>query len=567
MKTLPIVLVTAVLSAVLTWFLSTRADIPASTAQGGREVAYYQCPMGGHPRYAKPQRCTVCGMETTAFYKNGGGGMGDTESADAVPLDERMIQVLNVQTVEAKKQKLVKTLRVAGRIDDDERRHQILSAYVDGRVDKLFANHHGFEVVKGEPLAMIYSPALLAAEREYRQLTGELRQNTALRLRQMGLTPKQITDLDKKPADALTSEILSPLGGTVVEHEVYEGQYVTAGQKMFAIADFSVMWFQFDAYEQDIPWIKLGQEVDVTTPAVANKTFTGKITFIDPNFNESSRSTMVRVELENPLVEGRRELLHKLYADGVVKLNAPEVLAVPRSSVIQTGPEAVVYVEEKRGSYVRTPVKLGVKGDALVQIVSGLKEGSKVVTNGNLLIDGQAEMNRAFVAPAAPAMEAPAAAVLAGADEKPNADTKAMQDFIALADGMAAALSADDLDAFKKASAPAATVTDALLAVLKSRAGIASDLTKLEVARQFASAPDLKAARKAFHSFTTAATAVLEPLRKTGGAPGFQIWECTMVDQAVEGAPKAGRWIQSGGRPGNNPFFGKEMLECASEIK
>lgn len=560
MKTLPVIFITAALTAALTWFLSTRSDAPTPAA-GGRVAAYYQCPMGGHPRYPTAQRCTVCGMETTAFYKNGSVGMDGTESADAVPLDERMIQVLNVQTVEAKTQKLVKTLRVAGRIDDDERRHQIISAYVDGRVDQLYANHHGFEVVQGEPLALLYSPALLAAEREYRQLTGELRQNTALRLRQMGLTPEQIAGLDKKPADALTSQILAPLGGTVVEHEVYAGQYVSAGQKMFAIADFSIMWFQFDAYEQDIPWIKLGQEVDVTTPAVANKTFTGKITFIDPNFNESSRSTMVRVELENPLVEGRRELLHKLYADGVVKLNAPEVLAVPRSAVIQTGPEAVVYVEDKRGSYVRTPVKLGVKGDTLVQIVSGLKEGSKVVTNGNLLIDGQSEMNRAFVPAAARAMEAPAGPAPVG-DE-----LKAMQDFIALADGMAAALSADDLDSFNKASVPAMAITDALLKVLKSRAGTAPDLTKLEAARQFHSSPDLKAARKAFHAFTTAATAVMEPLRQSHGAPGFQIWECSMVDQAVEGAPKAGRWIQTGARPGHNPFFGKEMLECAEEIK
>jgi len=563
MKTLPVILTTVVITAAITWFVATRSGAPApAAASDGREVSYYQCPMGGHPRYPSRQRCTVCGMETTAFYKNsGGGGMGDTESADAVPLDERMIQVLNVQTAEAKTQKLVKTLRVSGRIDDDERRHQIISAYVEGRVDKLYANHHGFEVVQGDPLALFYSPTLLAAEREYRQLTGELRKNTALRLRQMGLTPEQIAAVDKKPADALTSQILAPLSGTVVEHEVYEGQYVSAGQKMFAVADFSIMWFQFDAYEQDIPWIKPGQEVAVTTPAVANKTFTGKITFIDPNFNESSRSTMVRVELDNPLVDGRRELLHKLYADGFVKLDAPAGLAVPRSAVIQTGPEAVVYVEEKRGSYVRTPVKLGMKGDTLVQIISGLKEGSKVVTNGNLLIDGQAEMNRAFTTPDEPAMAVPAG--------PPVTDTekKALSDFIKLADGMAAALSADDLAAFNKASAPAMEITGALTDALKGRAGPAPDLTKLEAARHFHGSPDIKAARKAFHAFTVAATAALEPLRKAGGAPDFQVWECTMVDEAVEGAPKEGRWIQAGGRPGHNPFFGKEMLECASEIK
>ncbi|HEX2748116.1 MAG TPA: hypothetical protein VHM91_08970, partial [Verrucomicrobiales bacterium] len=92
-------------------------------------------------------------------------------------------------------------------------------------------------------------------------------------------------------------------------------------------------------------------------------------------------------------------------------------------------------------------------------------------------------------------------------------------------------------------------------------------LATLEAAAHFPEAPDIKAARKAFHAFTVAATAVLEPLPVAAGAPEFQIWECTMVDQAVEGVPKKAHWIQTGGRPGHNPFFGKEMLECAEQIK
>jgi Cu(I)/Ag(I) efflux system membrane fusion protein len=558
------------LTAAVTWFLTSRPSSlePAAGANGGREVAYYQCPMPSHPRYPSPQRCTVCGMQTIPFYK-GAAGTGDTGSPDAVSLDEHMIQVLHVQTAQAKTQKLEKTLRVAGRIDDDERRHQILSAYVDGRIDKLYANHHGFVVVKGDPLALIYSPTLLAAEREYRQLTGELRKNTALRLRQMGLTPEQIAALDKKSPDELTSQILAPLGGTVIEHDVYEGQYVSAGQKMFEIADFSSMWFQFDAYEQDIPWIKPGLDVDVTTPAVAGKTFTGKITFIDPNFNEASRSTMVRVELENPMVDGRRQLLHKLYADGMVKLEAPETLAVPRSAVIETGPEAIVYVEEKHGTYLRTPVKTGMRGDALVQILSGLKEGTKVVTNGNLLIDGQAEMNRAFMTtPNEPPRPAPAAAPpTQPAPALTDSKKKTLSDFIKLADGMAAALAADDTSAFNKASAPAPETAGAFIEAFKDRSDLAEPLSKLDAARHFKESPDLKAARKAFHSFTVAASDALERLPAAAGAPEFKVWECTMVDQAVEGAPKKGHWIQAGNRPGHNPFFGKEMLECAEEVK
>ncbi len=171
------------------------------------------------------------------------------------------------------------------------------------------------------------------------------------------------------------------------------------GQQLFEIADFSTMWFMFRAYEQDMPWIKPGLVVRVTTPSLPDKTFTGKITFIDPNFDEATRSTKVRVELPNPLVNGRRELLHRLYADGMVELEAPSVLTVPRSAVIETGPEAVVYIDQGGGAYEHTVLKTGRRGDTHVEVLSGLKEGDEVVTNGNLLIDGQAEMNRAFMSP------------------------------------------------------------------------------------------------------------------------------------------------------------------------
>ncbi len=531
-------------------------SMSAKAASGERKVLFYQSAMHPWIKSDKPGRCTICGMELTPVYE---GDMGfDSAGGDVVPLTQTQIQVVGVATVEAKKQPLTKTLHVAGIMDDDERRHRIISAYVDGRVDKLFANHHGAEVTAGEPLALLYSPTLLQAEREYRQLTGDLKKNTALRLRQMGLTPEQIEALEKKPADALTSEILAPLTGTVVEHDVYEGQYVTMGQKLFAIADFSVMWFQFRAYEQDMPWIKLGQKVDVTTPSVPGKIFSGEITFIDPNFDETTRSTQVRVELPNPLVNGRRELLHRLYADGTVKVEVPEVLSLPKSAVMQTGPEAVVYVDQGGGAYARTIVSLGRRGDALLEVLSGIKERDKIVTNGNLLIDGQAEMNRSFAPPVMPM--APVAALT-------DAQQKAVTSFIKVADAMASALSADNLTAFNKASEPAMHETGALIEALKPREGLAEKLAALDKTRHFHGFDDLQHARTAFHAFTMATTALLEPLRDAQGMPPFQVWECYMVDRIIEGAPKIGHWVQSGGRPGHNPFFGADMLECVKEIK
>src|SRR5436190_13411380 len=153
------------------------------------------------------------------------------------------------------------------------------------------------------------------------------------------------------------------MSGTVVSRNVYEGQYVKEGERLFEIADFSTMWFVFDAYERDLNWLRAGQKVEISTPAASGKIFQGTISFIDPNLKEMTRSAKVRVEVPNPLVEtdGRkhRELYHKLYAQGVVQIETPEVVAVPRSAVLAPGAQALVYVAREGGAYERRQVKLG----------------------------------------------------------------------------------------------------------------------------------------------------------------------------------------------------------------
>ena len=567
MKNFIIVLI--VIAALATgWFLRGNFGTGSSPgaavdgSSGERKVLYYQSAMHPWVKSDKPGRCTICGMALTPVYE-GEKGL-DVAGGDFVSLTQTQIQVLHVETAEAKVQPLIRTLPVAGMIDDNASRHRVLSAYIDGRVQKLHVNFMGAEVTEGQPLAEFYSPSLLQSEREYRQLTGELKKNTGLRLQQMGLTPTQIAELDKKPGDALTSQILAPVSGTVVAQNVYEGQYVKEGDNLFEIADFSTMWFQFLAYEQDMPWIQIGQSVTVTTPSLPGETFEGKITFIDPNFDETTRSTKVRVELANPLVNGRRVLLHRLYADGALKVEAPDVLTVPRSAIIETGPEAVVYVDRTEGAYERTVVKLGRRGDKLMEILSGIEAGDKVVTNGNLLIDGQAEMNRSFMSPVEPMAPMETTAPLAALSEPQK---QAIVEFVKVADAMAASLAADDLAAFNKASEPAMETTGSLVEALRSPETTLESLDALEESRHFHGFDDIQSARVAFHKFTLAATAVLEPLRMAEGAPEFDVWECGMVDQAIPGAPKKGRWLQAHGREGQNPFFGAEMLDCASEIK
>ena len=567
MKTVPAILLTLAIAIPATWFATRKfqgADSSATSAKakgkGERKVLYYQSAMHPWIKSDKPGRCTICGMELTPVYE-GDLGFDATGGGDVVPLTQTMIQVMNVQSVEAQVRPLKKTLTVAGMIDDDATRHRVLSAYVPGRIEKLYVNYIGAEVKQGQPLAEFYSPALLQSEREYRTLTGDLRTATALRLRQMGLAPEQIEVLPNKPGDKLTSQILAPLGGTVVAQNVYEGQYVQEGERLFEIADFSIMWFQFRGYEQDLPWIKPGLKVDISTPSHPGKTFTGSITFIDPNFDEVTRSTKVRVELQNPLVEGRRVLLHRLYADGLVHLDAPEVLTVPRTAVIETGPEAVAYVDQGGGAFSRRVLKLGRRGDALVEVASGVTAGDKVVVNGNLLIDGQAEMNRAFAEPAA--TNAPAAALPALTD----AQRKAVKDFLVLADAVTASLAADNLDDFNTHGAKLHAATPALMDSFVNADKAWHPLLKgIEESAHLEKVSDLKAARKVFHPFSSATVALAQAVRRSEKEfASLKVFRCPMTKSAFEGAPKASDWIQL--QPSiRNPYFGAEMLDCGSEV-
>jgi Cu(I)/Ag(I) efflux system membrane fusion protein len=265
------------------------------------------------------------------------------------------------------------------------------------------------------------------------------------------------------------------------------------------------------------------------------------------------------VELPNPLVDGRRALLHRLYGDAAVNLDAPEVLTVPRAALVQTGPEAVVYVAQGDGAYLRQPVKPGRRGDEFVEILSGVKEGDAVVTNGNLLMDGQAEMNRSFSPQSAmPVKTGPALT---------DAQRQAVGTLAKAADAIAAALAKDDLAAFNKAGPDAMPATEALAAVFADRADLADAVKKLSDARHLHAATNLEAARKMFHPFSTAAVALLEPLRAGDKPVAVEVFECGMVNQAVPGAPKKGRWLQLAGSELRNPYFGAEMLECGVKIQ
>jgi Cu(I)/Ag(I) efflux system membrane fusion protein len=503
----------------------------------------------------QPGKCTICGMDLVA---------ADPASATAptgvVTLTPSQTATIAVATTRISRQPLARTLRVAGRIDDDDTRHRILAARVPGRVEKLFVTFTGQRVEADSPLVTIYSTELLTAQRVYleRLKSGEgafpaaERAAARERLLELGLTENDIGQLEHTGQPSALLTVRAPMSGTVVAKHVYEGQYVQTSAQLFEIADFSRMWFVFDAYEQDMPWLRVGQTVNITTRAFPGEVITAPIDFIDPNFNETTRTTKVRAVIPNPHagMSGESHLLpHRVLAEGHVEVDASTVLAAPRSAVLDSGTGPVAYVDLGNNSFAPRRLRLGRRGDNLVEILSGLQEGEEVVTNGALLIDAQAQLagaangNVAAEASATPLNPQPTAATTekTGAPNGPALPAEPLAALAAAAVDASDALASDDYAHYQK-----------LFPTLTRAAKEFPALPKLELGT------DLKSARRSFEPWSTAVADLLKPHRTH---LGVKIFQCPMSPVL-----HTGRWVQRG-EPLKNPFFGSTMADCGEEVR
>ncbi len=398
-KTISILVLVAALAGAGGWFAARHpspvAAAAADTSSTARKIKFYQSPMHPWIKSDKPGKCTICGMTLVPVYED---EEGVATSADLITLSPGAATALDVQTAKVVRAPLVRTLRVTGVIDDDETRHRYLSSYTDARIEKLLVNTTGVEVTAGQTLAVLYSPELLTARQEFHALATTTPNSPLVsaareKLRRLGLLDAQIAALAAPGDVSRDTEILAPKTGTVVERSptAYEGGYVKAGEMLFAVGDFKVMWFIFDAYEADFPALKAATRVEVTVPSLPGETFTAPIAFIDPNLNATTRTAKVRVLLDN----ADRHLRHRQTAYARVVSQSPEALLVPRSAVLFTRNTPVVYVDHGGHAYETRPVRLGRAGDDAYEVLGGLEAADTVVIQGALLIDGQAQIAHA----------------------------------------------------------------------------------------------------------------------------------------------------------------------------
>jgi Cu(I)/Ag(I) efflux system membrane fusion protein len=228
----------------------------------------------------------------------------------------RKLAEIEVSSVERKF--VINKIRMVGKIDFDETRLRYITAWIPGRIDRLFVNYTGITVKKGDHLVELYSPELLSTQQELfeslknleaaeyssipemKETSRQQLNSVRERLRLWGLSESQISKIEKsgKPSEHIT--IYSPISGVVVNKNALEGAYVNTGTQIYTIADLSKVWIKMDAYESDLHWLRYGQEVQFRTETYPGEVFKGKIAFIDPVLDPKTRTAKIRVNLENP---------------------------------------------------------------------------------------------------------------------------------------------------------------------------------------------------------------------------------------------------------------------------
>lgn len=419
----------------------------AGEAEAPKEV--WACPMMC-VRLEGPGECPVCGMDLELIRDTG----------DAVELDERERRMIDLQTTPAARRVLTHELRATGEVTLDQRRVARITAWVPGRITRLFADTQWTEVRKGDHLFELYSPELLAAQAEYlaawrsAQSGGygrDVLRSSRDKLLLYGLLDGQIDALEQAGRPSERVVIHAPSSGTIVELLPREGDWLMEGGALYTIADYDLLWLLFDATERDLPWIAPGQDVEVSLAAWPGRVFTGAVEFVHAAVDSTTRTTKVRVVLDNrdrllkPGMWGDVTIRAALGADGgAVKppggrwtcymhpevrndapgkcpvcgmpleerpadgeSEAPALVAVPATAVLRTGERALVYVmtrpprwekgggewvEVEPAAFMGREVRIGPRAGEWLPVLEGLEEGERVVTRGAFLIDSQMEL-------------------------------------------------------------------------------------------------------------------------------------------------------------------------------
>ena len=330
--------------------------------------------------------------------------------AGTVTIDPVTVQSIGVRTAVAERRTMSRIINTVGRVDYDETRLYRMHPKTEGWIEELRVDITGAPVRLDDILLGIYSPQLVSTQQEYvlalnnletlqaspfeevRTGAAELVDNALERLRLMDVAEHQIEELRRTRQVKKQLHIHAPAAGIVVNVGVREGQYVTARDELYAIADLRKVWVLVDIYEEELPWVRVGDEAQMTIMAAPGAAFTGQLTYIYPYAESATRTVKARLEFENP------ELLLKpnMFADVTIQASARrEAVAVPAEAIVRSGLREQVFVLRGPGKFEPREVTIGVSSDGWTEIRDGVAPGEQVVVSAQFLIDSESKLREA----------------------------------------------------------------------------------------------------------------------------------------------------------------------------
>jgi len=334
----------------------------------------------------------------------------EQEEAPTVEIPPEKQQLIGVKTVVAGIKPLQKIIRTVGIVQYDERGLATVNTKFEGWIEKLHVDYTGRYVRKGEPLAEIYSPELLATQQEFINLlqwdkkskpaqsntVGDMLANDSRaivegarqRLRLMDISDEQINRIEQTGKPDRTLTIYSPVSGFVVQKTAFQGMRAMPGEKLFDIADLSTVWILSDIFEYELPLIKTGEKAVISLSYFPGREFSSTIDYVYPTIAGDTRSAKVRFTMPNP----GNKLKPQMYTNVEIKVNLGNKLVIPDDAVLDAGKRQVVYVDKGEGNFEPREVSVGERADGMVEITSGLKAGERVASAANFLIDSEAKL-------------------------------------------------------------------------------------------------------------------------------------------------------------------------------
>lgn len=355
----------------------------------------WTCAMHPQIRMPEPGKCPICGMDLIPLLQGGA-----AQDPMAIRLSAEAIALANVHTSVVSRHQSTREIHLYGTVQPDERLLQSQPAHIPGRIEELNVNFTGETVRKGQVLAKIYSPELIKAQQDLlealkmKDLQPAILEAARERLRQWKLTTYQIAAIEQSGEITTDVPVLANAAGIVMALRVNVGDYVSRGTTLFDIADLSKLWVLFDAYEQDLPFIRTGDKITYTLQSMPGKTYHANVMFVDPFVDPMTRVAKVRVEVPN--VNG--QLKPEMFVTGVIQARLDQYknnLVIPRSAVLWTGKRSVVYVrlpDEEEPAFKMREITLGPQLGNSYVVVDGLAEGEEIVTEGTFSVDAAAQL-------------------------------------------------------------------------------------------------------------------------------------------------------------------------------